>query len=138
MRTKTEQAFLVALVTKFGEGAIVTLTEMEEVVFAATEGKVTCVPSGIRCNPAYKVSRGQYIVTGSEYPSVVRDAFIERTLEVKAKNEAKRLPKEVRQSPSKLLALVAPEVRMESPYDDMCAWENEEENVEDLLRVISF
>ena len=69
--------FQAALVAKFGEGAVVNLAQMEEVVFAATGGKVTCAPAKYRSNKAYKIGKGKWIVTAEIRHFVKADAVVD-------------------------------------------------------------
>ena len=64
-KSNTLSIFQTALVAKFGEGSIVTLPQMEEVVSAATEGRVTCVPAAYRSNKVYHVGKGKWVVTAA-------------------------------------------------------------------------
>ena len=76
-KSNTFAIFQAALVKEFGEGTIVTLPQMEAVVFAATNGKVTCAPAKYRSNKAYKVGKGKWIVTSKVHGFTKAEAVVD-------------------------------------------------------------
>jgi len=133
---ETKLAFIKELVAVYGEGTVVSHKQMLDVA-QKTDFKrfINGGISAIRHDNAYKVGRNQYVVTLSETPATVRDKTATNVAKLTAKKEAQKLPKQGRQSPKKLLKAIAPEVAKSKFVDenDMVGFEQEEENINDLL-----
>jgi hypothetical protein len=99
MQTKKSE-FIAALVNKFGENKVVSRKEIHS--FWKTSGFPWTAASAVIKSQDYKVARGQYVITSNSKPKTVASKIV-------VTKEKNILPKEVRQSPAKLVKQILAE-----------------------------